>query len=123
MALLTWSSKYSVGVQAMDSQHTRLFNILNQLHAAMMKGQAQQVTGSLLLELTSYTRNHFAAEESLMASASYPGLAQHRIRHQDLMKQVEEFVARHKRGEATVNLHLLGLSSRLAHPPHPAGRP
>jgi hemerythrin len=107
MALLSWSSKYSVGVQSMDRQHTVLFDILNELHTAMMKGQAQAMTGSLLQKLVNYTRNHFSAEESMMAASGYPGLAQHRTRHRDLMKQVEEFVARHKRGESTLNVQLL----------------
>jgi hemerythrin len=48
MALLTWSSKYSVGVPSMDSQHTVLFNILNELHDAMMNGHAHKLTGPLL---------------------------------------------------------------------------
>lgn len=64
MALLTWSSKYSVGVTAMDNQHTVLFGILNDLHSAMMNGQAQKLTGELLRKLVSYTREHFAAEEA-----------------------------------------------------------
>ena len=47
MALLTWNSKYSVGVEAMDKQHTMLFTMINDLHAAMSKGQAQSITGAL----------------------------------------------------------------------------
>jgi hemerythrin-like metal-binding protein len=107
MALLSWSSKYSVGVQSMDSQHTVLFGLLNDLHSAMMKGQAQSTTGPLLRKLANYAHEHFAAEEAIMASTRYPDLAQHRIKHRDLSKQVEEFAARFDRGESTLNLHLL----------------
>ena len=107
MALLAWSSKYSVGVQSMDNQHTVLFTILNDLHSAMMNGQAQKVTGELLQKLLKYTREHFAAEEAVMAAAAYPGLAQHRVKHRDLIKQVNEFAARYQRGETNINLTLL----------------
>jgi len=107
MALLTWNSKYSVGVKALDSQHTVLFDILNDLHAAMMKGQAQSLTGPMLRKLVDYTRNHFASEESMLAAAQYPGLAEHRIKHRDLTRQVEDYSARFERGEITLNLHLL----------------
>lgn len=107
MALLIWSSKYSVGVQAMDKQHTILFGILNDLHDAMMKGQAKQMTGALLRKLVSYTREHFTAEEAVMAASGYAALAQHRIIHRDLTKQVDEFAARYERGESTLNLQLL----------------
>lgn len=116
MALLTWSSKYSVGVQAMDNQHTVLFAILNDLHDAMMKGQAQKVTGDLLQKLLKYTREHFASEEAVMAAAAYPGLAQHRVKHRDLIKQVNEFAVRYQRGETNLNLTLLNfLRDWLAH--------
>jgi hemerythrin len=107
MSLLTWSGKYSVGVQSMDSQHTVLFGILNDLHAAMIKGQAQKITGLLLRKLASYTRDHFSAEERLMAAAGYPGLAQHRMKHRVLMKQVDDFAVRYERGESNLNLALL----------------
>ena len=67
MALMSWNAKYSVGVHALDDQHTGLFDILNELHAAMMKGQAQSLTGPLLKKLVEYTRKHFAAEEAMLA--------------------------------------------------------
>jgi hemerythrin-like metal-binding protein len=107
MALLTWSSKYSVGVKTLDSQHTVLFGLLNDLHAAMMKGQAQSLTGPLLRKLVEYTHTHFSAEEQMMAAAKYSGLANHRIKHRELIQQVEEYAARFERGEITLNLHLL----------------
>ncbi len=107
MALLIWSSKYSVSVQSMDRQHTVLFGMLNELHEAMMKGQAQKVTGELLGKLVKYTHEHFAAEEDLMKSTKYPALAEHGIKHRELIKQVEDFAARYARGESMMNVELL----------------
>ena len=107
MALLAWNQKYSVGVHTLDDQHTGLFNILNDLHEAMMKGQAQSLTGPLLKKLVDYTRSHFAAEEALLARTQYPGLKEHKALHVELVKQVEDYVERFDRGEITLNLHLL----------------
>ena len=107
MALMTWSDKYSVGVRALDEQHTGLFQTLNDLHAAMLKGQAQSLTGPLLRKLVDYTRRHFAAEEAMLVSTRYPGLAGHREKHRALTKQVEEYVARFEKGEITLNLTLM----------------
>jgi len=45
MALMTFGQSYSVGVQSIDSQHKVLFEIVNELYAAMMKGQAKNLTG------------------------------------------------------------------------------
>jgi len=107
MALLTWSSKYSVGVQRMDEQHTVLFGMLNDLHESMMKGQAKQIVGPLLKKLAAYTQEHFTAEEGLMRTSGYAGLAQHRVLHRDLIKQVDEFAGRYVRGESALNMQLL----------------
>ncbi|MGA3080077.1 MAG: bacteriohemerythrin [Terracidiphilus sp.] len=107
MALFTWGPKYSVGVDTIDKQHQGLVEALNELHAAMIKGQANAVTGPLLQKLVKYTREHFATEERMMSSTRYPGLAQHRIKHQDLTRQVEEFAGRFERGEISVNVHLM----------------
>jgi len=104
MALLTWNEKYSVGVHAIDEEHTGLFNILNDLHGAMMKGEAQKLTGPLLKKLAEYTKIHFAAEEAMMAETKYPGLV---ALHVTLIKQVEGYITRFERGEITLNLHLL----------------
>jgi hemerythrin-like metal-binding protein len=107
MPLLTWNNGMSVGVRAMDSQHTVLVRILNDLYDAMMQGHAREVTGPLLRKLINYTRDHFSAEEAMMAAANYPGLLEHRRLHRELTRQVGEYEARFEKGEVTVNLDLL----------------
>jgi hemerythrin-like metal-binding protein len=111
MALVTWSDKLSVGVKSIDEQHTVLFNTINELHAAMMKGQARSKVGELLCTLLVYTRNHFTAEEELMAAANYPGLPQHRILHRELTKKVEGYIERYKNGDITLSIDLASFLS------------
>ena len=107
MALMTWSSKYSVGVVALDSQHQALMKVLNELHAASMKGEAQKVAGPLLRQLVSLANEHFETEEKLMESTGYPGLAEHRAKHRELTGKIAEFVARHEKGDTTMYTQLL----------------
>lgn len=107
MALMTWNKSYSVGVQKIDTQHTVLFGLLNELHAAMMKGEAQKLTGMLLHKLADYTKTHFTAEEAMMASANYAGLADHKIKHRELIKQVDDYVLSYDKGDITLNVKLL----------------
>lgn len=107
MALMTWTSQYSVGVSTMDDQHGVLFRILNELHDAMKQGHAQTVTGPLLRNLADYTRRHFASEEALMTNAAFPGLAAHRAKHKELIKQVDTFAARFERGDTMLSIDLL----------------
>lgn len=107
MALLNWNSSYSVGVKTIDGQHTKLFEMINDLHGAMMSGKTNEVTGKLLHKLVNYTRDHFTAEEAMMTAAKYPGLDKHRIKHRTLTRQVEEFVAKFEKGEGMINIQLL----------------
>jgi len=105
---MTWNNSYSVGVLSLDAQHTVLFDILNELHAAMEAGHAGNLTGPILKKLVLYTSQHFAAEEGLLASTQYPGLEEHKLLHRDLINQIEDYSQRFEKGEITLNLHLLG---------------
>jgi hemerythrin-like metal-binding protein len=107
MALFKWSKKYSVGVKELDNQHTELMAALNELHAAMMKGQAQSIADPMLLKLQSDAINHFSTEERLMESTKYPGLSKQRAEHQELFRSVEGYVARFKEGDNTMYRGLL----------------
>jgi hemerythrin len=107
MALISWSDQYSVGVKAIDAQHATLFTAVNELHAAMLQGNAQNATGPLLKKLLNYTRDHFTAEEKMLADSKYPELMEHRNHHRDLIKQVEDFMVRYERGDSTINIQLL----------------
>ena len=107
MPLLAWSCNYSVGVKALDTQHMNLFEILNELHDAMRVGKGRSVTGPLLENLVKYTKEHFACEERLMEAAGYPELAKHRAAHAALTEKVGAFMARHQKGDGSVNVDLL----------------
>jgi hemerythrin-like metal-binding protein len=107
MSLLAWNDSYSVGVRSIDQQHSGLFAIVNELHTAMMKGQAKSVLGALLDKLVKYTNEHFSYEERMMEASKYPSFAAHRAHHLDLTKQVSEFMDRYKRGDGTLNIELL----------------
>ena len=106
MGFLAWDEHYSVGVRTMDDQHKVLFDIVNELYHAMMKGQAQTITGPLLAKLVNYTREHFHKEEIAMKATHYPGLAAHTAKHHDLIQQVEKFGERFHRGDIMLSVDL-----------------
>ncbi|MGD0939490.1 MAG: bacteriohemerythrin [Terracidiphilus sp.] len=111
MAFMTWNDKLSVGVQTLDNQHKVLIETLNDLHSAMMKGQARAVAGDILSNLVKYTHDHFASEEAMMERSKYPGLSAHCLKHRELTKQVEDYVARLEKGDITLGVHLLNFLS------------
>jgi hemerythrin len=107
MALVTWSNKYLVGVETLDNQHKAFVKVLNELHSASMKGEARKVAGPLLRHLASIANEHFTAEEKLMESIKFPGLAAHRAKHKELSGRVAEFASRHEKGDVSVYSELL----------------
>lgn len=107
MALMTWSGKHSVGVNALDSQHKTLMRVLNELHAASMQGKVREIAVPLLRLAVSLANEHFSDEERLMETTRYPGLASHRELHRELTGRLAEFVARHEKGDSAVYTQLL----------------
>jgi hemerythrin len=71
---------------------------LSELHEEIMCGK-DDVLVPLINSLVSLSREHFATEESLMESTQFPGLAEHRAKHQAVSKKVEEFIARQELGD------------------------
>jgi hemerythrin len=96
-----------VGVKTLDDQHKGLLRVLNELHAAMMKGEAQKIAGPLLDKLMAGARDHFALEERMMSEARYAGMADHRAKHQELIVKLGNFIDRSRKGDNTMYVQLL----------------
>jgi hemerythrin len=107
MALVTWNKKDSVGVKELDDQHEALIKFLNQLHAASMAGKAHEVANPALPRLLKLVNEHFSAEEKLMVSIRFPGLAAHRSRHREIAEKLAEIAALGEKGDTAAYVQLL----------------
>lgn len=105
--MFQWSEAYSVGYPDIDSQHKRLFQLAEQLHAAMTAGKGKQCLSNTLDNLIAYTKRHFADEEILMQTHRYPLFQQHKAQHQALTERVVQFQRSFETGQATVTVELL----------------
>jgi hemerythrin len=95
----SWKNSYSVGVQSLDSQHQAIMRGLNELHEEMIDGKSNDAVAPLVRNLVSIASAHFSAEENLMESTQFPGLADHRAKHQELSQKISDFIARHDMGD------------------------
>jgi hemerythrin len=107
MSLFQWSEEFSVGRADIDSQHKRLFQLADQLEAAMTAGRGKQVLGNTLNNLVAYTKRHFADEEVLMQLHRYPGSSLHKAEHQALAEKLVQFQRAFAADRATVTIELL----------------
>jgi hemerythrin len=91
MALFEWRPEYSVSVLRFDSEHKKLFELINELNDAMSAGRGRAMVARVLQDLTVYVRRHFAAEEEAMRRAGYEGLEAHIAEHRALAEQVAKY--------------------------------
>jgi len=108
LALLTWNHASSVGVRAMDDQHAILMDTVNELRLALLRGSDGENAGEILYRLIEFTRMHFQSEECLMEQSRFPGLAEHRAAHQDMLTQLRQSPQRVLHGSAIQLRSLLG---------------
>jgi hemerythrin len=108
MALLSWSTEYSVEVESIDEQHQQLFAMLNELHDAMKAGKGTEQAPLVLKKLAEYVCEHFAWEEALMAKAGYPDLARHKAEHDKLTNEVAKMLQELESGKTVLSMKLQG---------------
>ncbi len=107
MPLMDWSDDFSVGIESIDNQHKKLVNMLNALYDSMQSGEGNEMLGKVLGGLAAYTVNHFKYEEDLFAQHGYPGTAEHKKQHDDLLAQVTDLKNKFDAGSATLSMEVM----------------
>ena len=107
MAFLEWKSNMSVGVAAMDAQHQKLIQLINQLAEAMSAGKGNLVLQSVLTELVTYTKTHFASEEGLLSKNNYPEYGEQKTEHDHFTKKIVDFQTQFKEGKIALSIELM----------------
>lgn len=87
---VVWDNILSVGVDEIDDHHRRLLDLFNLLNHSVAEGSSPEYLAAVLEELINCTAWHFSHEERLMLKHGYPGLAEHREEHRELMRGVRE---------------------------------
>ncbi len=88
MHLIEWNEKLLLGVEAIDAEHRRLVDLLNELYAAHEEKSAPAVLGHIIDQLIAYTAYHFLHEEKLFLGTGYPDADLHVEEHRALTKRV-----------------------------------
>lgn len=102
MTMISWDDTAILNVEEMDSQHQRLFALVNSLHQAMVSPQGGGALSRALEELVNFTRIHFTTEEALMTRHAYPDYEKHREEHQALLQDVGQLLQRFRNGDVLI---------------------
>ena len=90
---MKWSVKYATGVERIDTQHKRLFQMSEDFRAALDEGRGGRVYGILLDSLTRYARAHFGIEEGCMEQCRCPAAKENKLAHGGFVEVLANFQA------------------------------
>ena len=90
---IAWSKILSVEVDEIDDDHRRLISLFNELGRAAAGGESADYIAATLEELINCTVWHFSHEERLMLKYRFPGAAEHRAAHRELIDAAREWQA------------------------------
>jgi len=89
---LTWNDSLRVGIPEIDRQHQSLAHMINGLHSMLKKEQSRDAQLTIIKQLVVHAKEHFATEEDWFKRYQYPQAESHIQHHQELLKQVVNFM-------------------------------
>ena len=97
-----WQQEYVTGNLQVDTQHQQIFEIVNDLHDAVVTGKHFSVTQELFGYLANHTIEHFQTEEALMMAVDYPDYDRHKQTHEHLLSKVDNLLLKFRDRDTTV---------------------
>lgn len=86
------------GNEMIDSQHKELIAKINDLLNAIELEESDEQVMQMVEYLKDYTNFHFGAEEKLQEEIGYPGLAEHKVKHEEFRTTVAKLEEAAKAG-------------------------
>ncbi len=90
MPLVQWNESYSLKNAVLDTQHKKLFGILNRLYDDAMDNVNESAYETAVGRLLFYTNYHFDTEEQIMGKCNHPFLYDHAQEHQSFTEKIGE---------------------------------
>lgn len=107
MALFQWDSSLSVGINEIDTQHQKLFGLINELNDAMRAGKSKEVLVKTISGLLAYTNTHFGVEERYFEKFKYPEAANHKAEHAKFVAKIVEYKTGYEKGQLGLSIQIM----------------
>lgn len=102
-----WSDSLRIGLDAIDSDHRILVDMINQIHAARNAPEMPEVVGTVIKALVEYTIYHFRREERVLEAIGYPDLGAHMESHARLKTIADDIQERFLDDSSNVDMDWL----------------
>jgi len=97
-----WTKDFSIGIDAIDSDHKTLLKLLNHIRLAASNNKVMESLTNLE-QIKGYAKTHFTREEAIMVACGYPGLDNHRQVHQLLFKEIDKMQKQQEHNKLSIN--------------------
>ncbi|MGI6225469.1 MAG: bacteriohemerythrin [Peptococcales bacterium] len=90
--MIRWKDEYKIGIQLIDEQHKKLFEICDRTYALLQNEiflDKYDKIIQVLNELRDYTIYHFETEEEYMRKIGYKKLLSHKVYHTDFIDKIK----------------------------------
>jgi len=84
---LHWNDAYSLGIELIDDQHHKLFEIVHEILILEEHSRVKEDIKRIFYELSDYMATHFKDEEHYMEQIGFPDLDAHRRHHEQIIEQ------------------------------------
>ena len=101
MAYFEWADDLVIDNGPIDEDHHRLIDLVNELHTATSQGSGHEVVASISERLITYTEQHFAREERIMAASHFQNLEEHKHAHQKMIAHLRVLQTKYINGSIT----------------------
>lgn len=91
---MPWIELLSVGVDSIDTQHKKWFEMADRLFSAVRNRKAGEFITQMLVFLEDYTKKHFSDEEEYMRRIGYPEYDVQKSMHNSFIRELSELKKR-----------------------------
>ena len=107
---LKWQTAYQVGVQEVDNQHKKLFEMINALQEEYESGNKKTNIQKILEEMVNYLNKHFSCEETYIKK--HPKFAKHRKEHWMFVEKTMKYSRDFDKNDAIFEYDILDFLKR-----------
>jgi hemerythrin-like metal-binding protein len=95
---LEWNEGLSMHIPEIDAEHRRFIDLVNDLNEAIIGRMDREVLKRCMQAILDDAAAHFAHEQALFKEWRYPEAGEHAVKHAQIMRALNDLMARFERG-------------------------
>jgi hemerythrin-like metal-binding protein len=88
MSFFDWKDEFSVKIAAIDKQHRKIVELMNELFESLRDGREEYIISEVLEDLSKYTEYHFGLEAALFKKYAYKKTEEHLSEHGHFVQRI-----------------------------------